>query len=385
MKKEEAAILLDLKRDAKVAKGKIRLTVVDEAGRPVEGALVARRVSWDDPPPKYKDQAGLKGYLFGGPAKRTGKRGTVVLQDKDVFQEGLPKDFPEPLVVLHEERKIGAMGAVVQAATGRSGLLTLQPLTRVRGKLTSTSLAKLGRKLHGTSTDIHMGKLQPLTCSSGNRRYDMLVPPGKYVLGADGNDTFHAWKKLNIKPGQKSITADLDLPANRLARLYGKRAPELKSIRAWNKFGPTTLKALRGKVVLLDFWGFWCGPCVRGIPHLMALHDKYHDQGLVIIAIHDNTVTSIRQLGQRCRMPRKHLWNGRAIPFPVAIDGAAKTHIPGFPKRHRLSGPMIATYGITYYPTSLLIDRRGILVREVSCQWPADYLTRAIEPLLRGP
>ncbi|KKO11054.1 hypothetical protein LCGC14_0015290 [marine sediment metagenome] len=379
---QERAILLDVKRDDKVAKGKIRLKAVDESGQPVEGALVGHLACWNDPHPKWQQEKGLRIHSMGDTAKRTGKRGAVLLRHEDVFQRGLPKDFPTELVVIHKERKIGAMGAVVPAAAGRSAVLTLQPLTRVHGKLTSTSLAKLGRKLYSTSAGIHVGSLWLFSCGSGYRRYDMLVPPGKYLLGVDGNDTFHAWKKLTIKPGQRSIRTDLDLPADRLARLYGKRAPELKGIQAWNKFGPVTLEELRGKVVLLDFWGYWCGPCVYSIPNLMELHDKYHDKGLEIIGIHDNSVKSMRQLSAKCREVKKELWGGRDIPFRVAIDGATKTHIPGFPKRYVLGGPMVASYGITSYPTSLLIDQSGKLLKKV---WPGADLTEEIEPLLDRP
>lgn len=211
----------------------------------------------------------------------------------------------------------------------------------------------------------------------------MLLPPGQYKLGASGNDTFTAWLKLEIKAGQRSIKNDLDMPADRLARLFGKRPPEFKNIQAWNKFGPVTLKELRGKVVVLDFWGHWCGPCVHSIPNLMALHDKYHEQGLEIIAIHDSSVKSMRELSAKCREVKKELWGGRALPFRVAIDGGGKTHIPGFPKRYALASHMIANYGITFYPTSLLIDRDGKLLKQISIQSPMEYLAKDIEPLLR--
>lgn len=45
------------------------------------------------------------------------------------------------------------------------------------------------------------------------------------------------------------------------------------------------LDALQGKVVILDFWASWCVPCRRSFPWLNAMHDKYADEGLVIIGV----------------------------------------------------------------------------------------------------
>ena len=55
----------------------------------------------------------------------------------------------------------------------------------------------------------------------------------------------------------------------------GQRAPEISAKEWINLKSPPTLAKLRGKVLLLEFWATWCGPCVHGIPHLTELHRTY--------------------------------------------------------------------------------------------------------------
>jgi thiol-disulfide isomerase/thioredoxin len=52
---------------------------------------------------------------------------------------------------------------------------------------------------------------------------------------------------------------------------------------------PVDLNGLKGKVVLVDFWASWCGPCRQEMPVLEALHKKYADQGLVIVGVNIDT------------------------------------------------------------------------------------------------
>ena len=69
-----------------------------------------------------------------------------------------------------------------------------------------------------------------------------------------------------------------------LAALIGKPAPEL-NVEDWANGSPLSAEELKGKVVLLDFWAIWCGPCLATFPHLREWQEKYSDKGLVIIGM----------------------------------------------------------------------------------------------------
>ncbi|MEO5691318.1 MAG: cytochrome c biogenesis protein CcdA [Candidatus Saccharimonadales bacterium] len=64
------------------------------------------------------------------------------------------------------------------------------------------------------------------------------------------------------------------------------QAPEIQNIQSWINSNPQTLEKLRGKVVLIDFWTYSCINCKRTQPYLNAWHEKYNDDGLVILGIH---------------------------------------------------------------------------------------------------
>ncbi|WP_425616448.1 redoxin family protein [Anatilimnocola sp. NA78] len=70
----------------------------------------------------------------------------------------------------------------------------------------------------------------------------------------------------------------------KLEALVGKDAAPL-NVQGWVNGKPLTDADLKGKVVLLDFWAVWCGPCIATFPHLREWQEKYGDKGLVMIGM----------------------------------------------------------------------------------------------------
>ncbi|UCG55907.1 MAG: TlpA family protein disulfide reductase [Phycisphaerales bacterium] len=151
-----------------------------------------------------------------------------------------------------------------------------------------------------------------------------------------------------------------ELSKHPVDRLIGKRAPELQKIKAWKNTDPIKLTDLRGKYVLLDFWGYWCGPCVRDMPHLMAIHDAFSERGLIVLGVHDDSVASVEEMDEKLTKVRDRIWLGRDLPFPVALDGGGERRIKG--TDHTAKGVTTAAYGITSYPTTVLIGPDGRIV-----------------------
>ncbi len=65
----------------------------------------------------------------------------------------------------------------------------------------------------------------------------------------------------------------------------GDKAPEIEAENWYNSDDTVTLKSLRGKVAVVEFWATWCPPCRTSIPHLNKLHDQYKDRDVVIIGL----------------------------------------------------------------------------------------------------
>ena len=100
------------------------------------------------------------------------------------------------------------------------------------------------------------------------------------------------------------------------------------------------LSKLRGKVVLLDFWATWCGPCMEEVPNVVAAHRKFKDKDFEIVGISfDEDRKALQQALKKNRMTWAQHFSGKGFEDPLA-----------------------QRFGITAIPTMWLLDRKGHVV-----------------------
>jgi thiol-disulfide isomerase/thioredoxin len=92
--------------------------------------------------------------------------------------------------------------------------------------------------------------------------------------------------QLDKKTGEEIKKEDMGKPMFDFIEPKGVKAPEIIPGGVWFNSQPLTLKELKGKVVIIDFWTYSCINCQRTLPYLRDWNEKYKDKGLVIIGVH---------------------------------------------------------------------------------------------------
>ncbi|MCK4292084.1 MAG: carboxypeptidase regulatory-like domain-containing protein [Planctomycetes bacterium] len=287
------------------------------------------------------------------------EEGLVQFQKDDLFQDRNQNER-RLLYALGPSQKLAGFTEISPQDADQVIDWQLHPACRVNGRLESSSLEKLEQNLEWTNVYVYKDNYRPLSYSSKAGQFEFLLPPGSYKLNAYGTSTYSINREIEIKRGQKELKVKLDLPADRFATLMGKTAPKFRNIKGWINTEPLKLANLRGKLVLLDFWGYWCGPCVRDMPNLMAIYDAFSDSGLIVIGIHDDSVESIDELDEKLTKVREKIWMGRELNFPIALDGGGETQVVGTDLKVR--GATTAAYRISSFPTTVLIDPDGKVI-----------------------
>jgi thiol-disulfide isomerase/thioredoxin len=142
-------------------------------------------------------------------------------------------------------------------------------------------------------------------------------------------------------------------------------APAFAGIDSWFNSSPLTIEQLHGKVVLVDFWTSTCINCIHTLPYVKGWHDKYKDQGLVVVGVHTPEYPEERSTATvNAAMKRFD------IRYPVAQDNRYATW---------------DAYRNRYWPAVYLIDKHGKIVYSHFGEGQYEETEAAIRRLLAQP
>ncbi len=152
-------------------------------------------------------------------------------------------------------------------------------------------------------------------------------------------------------------------------QMLGETAPEFPNVDRWLPGETKKLGDLRGKVVLLDFWATWCGPCIAAFPSLIELNRKFEKDGLVILGV-------TRYYGEA---------EGTKL-----TDAAEIEFLQQFKKTNNLPYDFVVgkdlsnnlSYGVSALPTTVIIDRKGVIRYAETGAGKESEIQKTIEKLL---
>lgn len=137
--------------------------------------------------------------------------------------------------------------------------------------------------------------------------------------------------------------------------LIGMKAPEIKAQGWFNGAAPTD-EELKGKIIVLDAWAYWCGPCRQKAPALIKLYEKYSPQGVVFLGLTNEDRRSLKQSEEFIAATK--------IPWPQGY-GVDKT---------------LARLNAEYIPQVWVVDQTGMIAWD---QTAPDEISKTLDRLLK--
>lgn len=180
---------------------------------------------------------------------------------------------------------------------------------------------------------------------------------GYFVLNLPDKESIEAEGLLsdNIRNGKMQGVIDVSIERNKEMLLIkenwdkmkpGYKVPDFKLKNLDGEY--MTLDSFKGKYALIDFWGTWCGWCIKGIPDMKASYEKYKDKMEIVGIDCRDSEEKWREGVKKHELPWTNLYNGDSDEITIA-------------------------YGVQGYPCKILIDPEGKVVEAYLGEDPALY------------
>ncbi|WP_236625386.1 redoxin domain-containing protein [Rhodopirellula baltica] len=365
--------------------------VVDDEGKPVANASVApfwrangsSRKS-DGTPFDLSDKIQLHefwgriGEMESDQATKTNGDGsfTIALNWRD-----------RALFAMDADRNFGCIVSLTNAERVKDAVvLHLIPLVTVKGQFRSSVKSKSIGWAHAyvelpVDSNNPLASNRLISCGSFEGRFEVRLPPGEYRLDAYAvSDVATDVIDLRVNPAPsftvRATDTDLDIDLLELTlappgrqeleaeakqegrwedytKHYGEPAPDWNAVGSRGIDHQDNIAGLRGKWVLLDFWGLSCAPCLgHGIPKMMDFYEKNarSKSRFEIVGVcidFTGEINDIAKLEKELSNIEDNVWKGQKIPFPIVLDNTFKTW---------------ERYGIPGLGTVVLIDPDGNIV-----------------------
>ncbi|MDE1916029.1 MAG: redoxin domain-containing protein [Sphingomonadales bacterium] len=248
-------------------------------------------------------------------------------------------------------------GAALQGAGAQTALLLL---TYALGAATSLALALLvgGKVFAAMKRSIgvgeHIRRVLGVLVLAGVVAIALGVDTGLLTrVSLSGTNRIEQGLLDRFHAGSAKSTGDLAVEG---------RFPPLTGATQWLNSPPLSPQALRGKVVLVDFWTYSCINCLRSLPYVKAWAQKYQDQGLVVIGVHSPEFAFEKEPAN----VRKAV-HDLGITYPVAMDNDLN---------------IWSAFNNEYWPAHFLIDGQGRIRYHSFGEGDYDATEKAIQRLL---
>jgi len=311
--------------------------VVDARGTPVAGALVGTSMTLAQSIARMKVQ-----IAYATPPVVTGQQGEFGIPAAPIaYTHALVAVSPDGRLGF-AQRRAGEVTRIIVSAPARLNVAVAKSFGHTE---------PFAFRLVERGTTFAYGTVGP-------HAGEFIVPQGALELIGGDSESVTVTEELALA-ADKPSSIHIELQPTFWARNLGKPAPSFTppDVQNWGSAKP--FSSLRGKWVLVDFWGVWCVPCITEMPKLIDFYERNAvlRQRFEIIAVHSPDGSSFAAIqDQYARLTKA--W-GRAIPFPLLFDATGNTH-----KR----------WGVEAYPTTLLLDPQGRIVGTGSLEKLAEKL-----------